>query len=203
MLIQLKNRTEIPFWKCFKSIKNIPNQKSLGKFSQTSPAHQPWPYFPNILKATTSHKEGVERHWNISTKSFNTDKDGNLESLTTINVEWKKDDNGRFGFVEVPGSEKVWPCQLVLLALGFVGPETDTVVAQYNLNLDARGNILAQEKSYQTSKENVFAAGDARRGQSLIVWAISEGREAAHYIDKYLMGSSNLPLKGGLDIPRV
>ena len=103
---------------------------------------------------------------------------------------------------EVPGSEREWKADLVLLALGFVGPETDSVVKQLGCELDPRGNVKAAA-DYQTSVPGVFAAGDARRGQSLIVWAISEGRECARGVDEFLMGRSTLPTKAGHDLPRV
>lgn len=184
--------------------KSVTNFEILDMPTEERPAHQPWPYFPTLLKTTTSHKEGVDRNWNILTKEFKTDEKGKVKSLSTVEVEWiKEESTGGFSFTEVAGTEKEWPCDLVLLALGFLGPETDTIVAQLGLDLDARGNVLASEGSYATSKEGVFAAGDVRRGQSLIVWAISEGREAARSVDAYLMGSSNLPTKGGVDIPRA
>ena len=103
---------------------------------------------------------------------------------------------------EVPGTERDWKADLVLLALGFLGPETDGVVKQLGCELDPRGNVKAGA-DYQTSVPGVFAAGDARRGQSLIVWAISEGRECARGVDQFLMGSSQLPTKAGYDLPRV
>ena len=103
---------------------------------------------------------------------------------------------------EIPGSEKVWNCELALLALGFTGSET-TIAEQLGLDFDGRTNIKASESDYATNVPGVFVAGDQRRGQSLIVWAISEGRQAAHHIDSYLMGSSNLPLKGEGDLPRI
>ena len=108
-------------------------------------------------------------------------------------MEWKKIPGERPQLVEIKGSEKEWPCELALLALGFTGPEK-SLPEQFGLTFDPRGNVKG-EKQYQTNKSNIFVAGDARRGQSLIVWAISEGREAAHQIDTYLMGSSDLPQK--------
>jgi glutamate synthase (NADPH/NADH) small chain len=104
---------------------------------------------------------------------------------------------------EVPGSEKEYPADLVLLAMGFLGPETDTVVKQLGCEVDARGNVKTAPNGYATSVPNVFVAGDARRGQSLIVWAISEGRECARAVDLRLMGTSELPTKVGSDLPRV
>ena len=111
--------------------------------------------------------------------------------------------NGGFQIKEVPGTEKEWPCELALLALGFTGAETNTMVKQLGLDVDARSNVKAEYGKYATNVDGVFAAGDMRRGQSLIVWAISEGREAAYNVDKYLMGSSDLPTKGDGDLPRV
>jgi len=113
--------------------------------------------------------------------------------LKTVEVEWKKIPGERPKLIEIKGSEKEWPCELALLALGFTGPEK-SLPEQFGLTFDDRGNIKG-ENQYQTGKSKIFTAGDARRGQSLIVWAISEGREAAHQVDTYLMGSSELPLK--------
>ncbi|MGA0851695.1 MAG: FAD-dependent oxidoreductase, partial [Candidatus Nanopelagicaceae bacterium] len=122
--------------------------------------------------------------------------------LITTEVVWEKDASGKMNLKEVSGTEKEWPCQLALLALGFTGSET-TVADQLGVNLDFSTNIQASETNYQTNIPGIFAAGDQRRGQSLIVWAISEGRQAAHHIDSYLMGSSELPLKGEGDLPRI
>jgi glutamate synthase (NADPH/NADH) small chain len=155
------------------------------------------------LKESTSHEEGCERHFSISTKAF-LGKDGVVTGLRTVNLQWEPQPNGAPPkMVEVPGSEKEWKADLVLLALGFVGPEADSFVTQLGCELDPRGNLKAAEGSYATNVPGVFAAGDARRGQSLIVWAISEGRECARGVDTYLMGSSLLPTKVGYDLPRV
>ncbi len=158
----------------------------------------PWPYWSFTLKTTSSHEEGVERNWSIATRKFITDDDGNLKALETIDVEWVKTEGGAPKLQEVPGTEKEWPCEMVLLALGFTGPEK-TLSQQLGLEVDTRTNIKAEK--FQTNVPNVFAAGDMRRGQSLIVWAISEGREAARKVDKYLMGSTILPTKGKGDLP--
>ena len=126
-----------------------------------------------------------------------------VEKLRTVNVEFVPTAYGhRPEMKEVPGSERDWPADLVLLAMGFVGPETDGVIAKLGIELDERGNVKADE-NYMTSVPGVFVAGDMRRGQSLVVWAISEGREAAWGVDKYLMGSTLLPTKGEGDLPRV
>ena len=154
------------------------------------------------LRESTSHKEGVERHFSIMTKKFIGDAKGNLTALVTVEVEWKLGADKRMQLVEKEGTEKTWPCDLALLALGFKGSE-QTLADQFQLEFDNRGNIKASESDYHTSKKGVFAAGDQRRGQSLIVWAIAEGRQAAHHVDKYLMGQSHLPLKGDGDLPRV
>lgn len=159
----------------------------------------PWPYWPFTLKTSSSHEEGVNRNWSISTKEFVKDKHGNLKALKTVEIEWVKEEGKRPQLKEVPNSEKEWPCELALLALGFTGPE-NTLSQQLGLETDSRTNIKA-ENAYQTNIPNIFAAGDMRRGQSLIVWAISEGREAAHHVDKYLMGETKLPSKGAGDLP--
>jgi glutamate synthase (NADPH/NADH) small chain len=112
--------------------------------------------------------------------------------LRTVRVEWTKDEQGRMGPREIPGTEKIWPAQLVLLAMGFLGPEKKGAIEQLGLALDGRGNVQCDEE-YMTSERGVFAAGDMRRGQSLVVWAIHEGREAARAVDKFLMGLTHLP----------
>ncbi len=157
----------------------------------------PWPFWPLQLKTSSSHEEGCERNWLINTKEFITDKSGQLTALKTVEVEWKLTPGERPKLIEKPNSEKIWPCELVLLALGFTGPEA-TLSDQLGLEVDARSNYKAT--NYQTNKPHIFTAGDMRRGQSLIVWAISEGREAAREVDLYLMGMSSLPTKGKGDL---
>ncbi|WP_074409171.1 MULTISPECIES: glutamate synthase subunit beta [Aquimarina] len=180
---------------------SVTNFEIMGKGTIERPAHQPWPFWPMRLRTSSSHQEGVARNWSISTKEFLGDKNGNLKGLITTEVEWVKE-NGRFTLKEILGTEKEWKCELVLLALGFTGSEP-TIAEQLGIDMDARTNIKASEQNYATNVKGVFAAGDTRRGQSLIVWAIAEGRQAAYHIDTYLMGSSNLPLKGEGDLPRV
>ena len=162
----------------------------------------PWPYWPLQLKTSTSHKEGCNRNWLINTKEFITNEKGELTALKTINVEWKIVPGQRPELIEIEGTEKTWPCELVLLALGFTGPE-NTLSEQLGIETDFRSNYKASATEYQTNIPNIFTAGDMRRGQSLIVWAISEGREAAKKVDEYLMGYSNLPTKGDGDLPLV
>jgi glutamate synthase (NADPH/NADH) small chain len=172
----------------------LPQPPDVGSYPRANerPANSPWPLWPMILRTSTSQEEGCHREWSILTKEFRSDANGQVESLVTIRVEWVADANGRQAMREVPGSEQVWPCQLVLLAMGFLGPERRGPIADLGLEIDPRGNVKA-DANYMTSLEGVFAAGDLRRGQSLVVWAIHEGREAARAIDKHLMGVSHLP----------
>jgi glutamate synthase (NADPH/NADH) small chain len=150
----------------------------------------PWPLWPLILRSSSSHQEGGERDWSVLTKQF-MGEHGQVKKLQCARLEWFEE-NGKMQMREIAGSEFELECDLVLLALGFVHPEHD-VPTQLGLELDVRGNIKADYGAYGTSKANVFAAGDARRGQSLVVWAIHEGREAARAVDLYLMGYSDLP----------
>jgi glutamate synthase (NADPH/NADH) small chain len=160
----------------------------------------PWPFWPLKLKTTSSHEEGCDRNWLISTKEFIADENGILKALKTVKVEWIYKSGKKPMLKEIKGTEKIWPCELVLLALGFTGPEA-TLSKQLRIVLDERSNYQSTE--YQTNISKVFTAGDMRRGQSLIVWAISEGREVARKIDEYLMGFSHLPTKGNGDLPKL
>ncbi len=182
--------------------KSVTNFEILSKPSKGRPANQPWPFWPMKMKTSSSHQEGVERFWSISTKEFLGDENGNLIALVTCEVEWIFKDGERPKLKQIPGTDKTWPCDLALLALGFTGPGT-SIVDQLGLETDFRTNIKANTNDFKTNVPGVFAAGDIRRGQSLIVWAISEGRQAAHHIDSYLMGHSDLPLKDGNDLPRI
>lgn len=181
---------------------SVINFEILNKPTEGRPAHQPWPYWPMKLKTTSSHQEGVERFFSISTKEFIGDTQGNLKGLKTVEVEWILINGERPQLREIPGTEKEWDCDMVLLALGFTGSEK-TLAEQFGVAMDFRTNIKATTKDYKTNIPGIFTAGDMRRGQSLIVWAISEGRQAAHHVDAFLMGSSNLPLKDDHDLPRV
>jgi len=181
---------------------SVVNFEILGKPPVGRPEDQPWPFWPMRLRTSSSHKEGAERFFSISTREFRGDAKGKLKSLVTVEVAWEKGPDGRTTLKEIAGTEKEWPCQLALLALGFTGSEP-TIAEQLGLEADVRTNIKASAADYKTNVPGVFAAGDQRRGQSLIVWAISEGRQAAHHVDSYLMGSSELPLKGEGDLPRV
>ncbi|MFL5787974.1 MAG: FAD-dependent oxidoreductase, partial [Flavisolibacter sp.] len=158
--------------------------------------YMPWPTYPMVLKTTSSHEEGAHRHWAIATKEFIGDNDGNLKALNIVDLEWKSSGDGRPSqFVEVAGSEREIPCELALLAMGFVHPQHDGLLNELGVELDERGNVKASERSYQTNISKIFTAGDMRRGQSLVVWAISEGRECARKVDEHLMGYSLLESK--------
>jgi glutamate synthase (NADPH/NADH) small chain len=167
---------------------------------ETRTAHMPWPTYPMVMKTTSSHEEGVERSWGINTKEFLGDADGNLRALKVSDVSWEIDVMGRpIKFNEVEGSEREIPCQRVFLAMGFVNPQFEGALEQLNVELDERKNVNAKEGVYRTNVSKVFAAGDMRRGQSLVVWAISEGREAARKVDEFLMGHSNLESKDAVN----
>ena len=156
----------------------------------------PWPSYPMILKTTSSHEEGANRHWAIATKEFIGDENGNLKALKIVDLEWKfTEENKPAQFVEVAGSETEIPCELALLAMGFIHPQHEGLIKQLDVELDQRGNVKATEKEFHTNISKIFAAGDVRRGQSLVVWAISEGRECARKVDEYLMGYSLLETK--------
>jgi glutamate synthase (NADPH/NADH) small chain len=181
---------------------SVVNFELLPMPSLQRPANQPWPYWPMKLRTTTSHEEaGNRREFSILTKSFEAEN-GALKALHTVEVELVRDPlSNTLSTKEIAGTEKIWPCDLAILALGFIGPETDSVVAQYGCELDARGNV--KTVNFMSSTPGFFSAGDAQRGQSLIVWAISDGRECACAVDHWLMGSSSLPTKGGTDLPRI
>jgi glutamate synthase (NADPH/NADH) small chain len=155
----------------------------------------PWPEWPKKLKVDYGQEEAIllagsdPRHYLVSTKKFVGDENGHVKEVHTVNVTWGKDANGRFGPQEVPGSERVWKAELVLLAMGFLGPE-DTLPESLALDRDPRSNIKADYEVFQTNIDKVFTAGDMRRGQSLVVWAIQEGKLAAREVDRFLMGRS-------------
>lgn len=158
----------------------------------------PWPQWPNVYKLDYGQEEAKARFGDdpraylIMTQKFVGDEDGNVKELHTVNIEWDKDDNGRFVPKPIAGTEKIWPAELVLLAMGFRGPE-DTVLEELKIERDERSNAKAEHGKFATSIDGVFAAGDMRRGQSLVVWAINEGRGAAREVDRYLMGQTQLP----------
>lgn len=159
--------------------------------------HMPWPEYPMIFRTSTSQAEGCERAFGINTKEFIGDGKGNLKGLLISDVTWEIDKaSGRpVKFEEVQDSTREIPCELVTLAMGFLHPQHEGMLETAGVELDARKNVKATEKEYQTSVPKIFAAGDMRRGQSLVVWAISEGREAARKADEFLMGYSALESK--------
>jgi glutamate synthase (NADPH/NADH) small chain len=156
----------------------------------------PWPSYPMVLKTSSSHEEGCERQWAVATKAFVGDEQGKLKALRIVDLEWKSGEDGRPAqFTERPGSEREIPCELALLAMGFLHPESKGMLQELDVALDERGNVQASEKDYQTNLARIFSCGDMRRGQSLVVWAISEGRECARKVDEHLMGHSLLESK--------
>jgi len=182
---------------------SVTNFELLPKPPAARGRDNPWPQWPKIFRTDYGHTEVAAhfgkdpREYCISTKDFVVNQDGKLEGLNTVRVEWTKDSVGRWKMEEVPGSEKFFKAQLVFLALGFLGPE-QALPKSIGLDLDGRGNIKTPVKKYSTNVPGVFAAGDCRRGQSLIVWGINEGRGAAAEVDAFLMhGSSRLPVAGG------
>ena len=159
-------------------------------------AAMPWPTHPMVLKTTTSHEEGAVREWAVATREFVGDANGHLKALKMVTLEWTVTGQGQPAqFRELPGSEKLIPCELALLAMGFVHPQHEGLIRELDVELDQRGNVKASDTLYQTNISKIFAAGDIRRGQSLVVWAISEGRECARRVDTFLMGSSLLESK--------
>ncbi|NOW98972.1 glutamate synthase subunit beta [Mucilaginibacter sp. SG564] len=162
--------------------------------------HMPWPTYPMVMKTTSSHEEGAERFWGVNTLEFLGDEEGNLRALKVVDVEWEQDFLGRpVKFNVVEGSEREIPCQRVFLAMGFLHPQHVGVIQQLGVELDERKNVKAKEGVYRTNISKVFTAGDMRRGQSLVVWAISEGRETARKVDEFLMGHSVLESKDAVN----
>ncbi len=156
-------------------------------------AFMPWPNYPMVLKTTSSHEEGADRKWAIATKEFIGDENGNLKALKIVDLEWKSNEDGRpSSFVERSGSEQIIHCELALLAMGFVNPQYAGLLEQLGVELNEHKNVKATEKEYKTNINKVFTAGDMRRGQSLVVWAISEGRECAKKVDEFLSNGTSL-----------
>ncbi len=181
---------------------NRHNAKSVTQFElmpmppKDRTTFMPWPTYPMTLKTSSSHEEGADRKWAVATKEFIGDENGNLKALKIVDLEWKSSEDGRpSSFVEREGSERTIPCELALLAMGFVNPQYVGLLEQLGVELDERKNVKATEKEYKTNINKVFTAGDIRRGQSLVVWAISEGRECARKVDEFLTGSSILETK--------
>ena len=159
-------------------------------------ANMPWPQYPMILKNTSSHDEGATMQWATATKEFVADEIGNLKALKIVDLQWKITEDGKpANFVEIENTEREIPCEMALLAMGFVHPQQEGLLNQLQIELDEKGNVKATEKDFQTNISKIFTAGDMRRGQSLVVWAISEGRECARKVDEFLIGSTMLESK--------
>jgi glutamate synthase (NADPH/NADH) small chain len=168
----------------------------MPKPPQSRTENMPWPQFPMLLKTTSSHEEGANREWAVATKKFIGNENNELVAIVIVDLEWKIGSDGKTaGFEEIKGTERSIQCDLAFLAMGFLHPQHQGLLLQMEVEIDERGNIKASEKSYQTNIQKVFTAGDMRRGQSLVVWAISEGRESARKVDQFLMGSSILESK--------
>ncbi|RMG27825.1 MAG: glutamate synthase subunit beta, partial [Methanobacteriota archaeon] len=181
--------------------KRIINFELLPEPPEQRQDDQPWPYYPRIRKKSSSFEEGGEKVYGILSREFE-GKNGKVKGIHTIRVEWEKDAQNCWKMKEIPGSEEFWPADMVILALGFAGNQKAGFLEEMPIEIDPRNNIKTDER-YMTSVPGIFAAGDARRGQSLIVWAISEGRELARAVDEYLIGESHLEEKGfTLELPR-
>jgi glutamate synthase (NADPH/NADH) small chain len=163
----------------------------LPKPPDSRTADNPWPQWPNVFRVSTAHEEGGERVYSVSTQRFSGDEQGRVRKLHGAKVELVRKD-GRMSFVDVPGSEFVMDADLVLLAMGFLGPERQGLLENFGVKLTDRGNVW-RDANWMTNVPGVFTAGDMQRGQSLIVWAIAEGRSAARGVDTFLMGTSDLP----------
>jgi len=180
--------------------KSVTNFELLPKATDERTASNPWPQYARVYRVSSSMEENFESGgktiYSIATKKFISDEHGKLKAVLTVDVDWIPDGNGRPQLTEVPGSERTWDAELVLLAMGFLGPMQQSIVAELGCELDVRSNLKSDDANKMTSVEGVFAAGDCRRGQSLVVWAIAEGREVASNVDTYLMKRPSL-------LPRV
>lgn len=169
--------------------KSVTQIELMPKPPENRTASMPWPDFPRLLKTTTSHEEGCERLWSTGTQAFIADQNNNLKALRIVDLNWELDENGRpLKFTEIPGTEREIPADLVLLAMGFLHPQHKGMLEDLGVKLDSRGNVETSGGNYQSSRENIFTAGDMHTGQSLVVKAIHEGRECARSVDKYLSG---------------
>jgi glutamate synthase (NADPH) small chain len=173
--------------------KSITQIELLAKPPMNRTVDNPWPRFPMVLRTSTSHEEGCDRQWALMTKAFIGDQKGNLKAIQLVDVKWDTAEGQRPQLIEIKGSEREIPCELALLAVGFLHPQHEGLLEQLGIEVNNSGNVA--DKNYQTNNEKIFVAGDMRRGQSLVVWAISEGREAAKSVDEFLMGKSVLESK--------
>ncbi len=171
--------------------KSITQLEILPKPPEKERKEVTWPNWPNKLRTSSSHEEGCERLWSVATKSIE-GEEGRVTHVRCVKLDWKQE-GGRWVMNEIPGSEFTLQADLVLLAMGFVHPVHEGMLQHLGVALDERGNVKANTVDYRSSLDKVFAAGDMRRGQSLVVWAIREGRQCARAVDEYLMGHSDLP----------
>lgn len=172
--------------------KSVTQIELLSKPPEGKNENTPWPNWPMILRTSTSHEEGTQRQWAINTKEFIGDENGNLKAIKIVEIDWHME-GGKPKMTERPGTEKMIDCELSLIAAGFLHPQHEGALNEFGVEYDERGNV--KTVNYQTNNPKVFAAGDMRRGQSLVVWAISEGRECARVVDEYLMGETKLESK--------
>ena len=176
--------------------KSITQFELLPKPPEERAEYMPWPTYPMVLKTTSSHEEGADRIWGVATKAFIGDEKGNLKALQIVDLVWTSSPDGKPSkFIEKEGSSREIPCELALLAMGFLHADPTGIINELDVALDERGNVKATEQSYKTNIAKVFTAGDMRRGQSLVVWAISEGRECARQVDIFLTGATLLASK--------
>ena len=176
--------------------KSITQFELLPKPPEEREEYMPWPTYPMLLKTTSSHEEGSDRIWGVATKAFVGDEKGNLKALQIVDLEWTSSADGKPSkFTEKEESIREIPCELALLAMGFLHADPAGIIDELDVALDERGNVKASEQTYKTNIAKVFTAGDMRRGQSLVVWAISEGRECARQVDIFLTGSTLLASK--------
>jgi len=179
--------------------KSVTQLELLSKPPSERSEDNPWPLWPMVLRTTSSHEEGAERKWSVATKRFLSKDGSNLTGVETVKIQWEKDETGKYGMQEIPGSEEVLNCDLVFLAIGFVHPLLGNLFNHLNLSLDQKRNIATD--NYQTSVDKLFAAGDARMGQSLVVHAIAEGRKVAHTVDAFLMATEKKKIVRSIDNP--
>jgi glutamate synthase (NADPH) small chain len=173
--------------------KSVTQFELLPEPPKTRTANMPWPNYPMLYKTTSSHEEGAARQFAIATKAFIGDEQGQLKALKIVDLEWTMDATGKAAsFVELANTEREIPCDMALLAMGFLYPQSTGMLQQLEVELDERGNVKATEKNYQTNIPKIFTAGDMRRGQSLVVWAIKEGRDCAQKVDEFLMSTTLL-----------
>jgi len=164
--------------------KSILQIELLGKPAKERTLEDPWPLWPKTLKTSSSHEEGCDRKWSVQTKKFVSEDGVNVSGMEVVDLEWKKNNNGEFEMIEIVGSDRVIPVDRVFLAMGFIHPLKKGLISESGVRLTQRGNVYDQD--YMTTKENIFVAGDMRRGQSLVVWAIAEGRECASKVHAHI-----------------